>query len=82
MCKAVTQAGADYIKTSTGFGTGGATMEDIKLFKAHIGPSIKMKAAGGVKTVSDMEQFINEGCDRIGTSSAITLINGSQTNEY
>lgn len=82
MCKAVTQAGADYIKTSTGFGTGGATMEDIKLFKAHIGPSIKMKAAGGVKTVSDMEQFINEGCDRIGTSSAITLVNGSQTNEY
>ena len=82
MCKAVTQAGADFIKTSTGFGTGGATMEDIKLFKAHIGPSVKMKAAGGVKTVSDMEQFINEGCDRIGTSSAITLINGSQTNEY
>lgn len=82
MCKAVTQAGADYIKTSTGFGTGGATMEDIKLFKAHIGPLVKMKAAGGVKTVSDMEQFINEGCDRIGTSSAITLINGSQTNEY
>lgn len=82
LCKAVTDAGADYIKTSTGFGTGGATLDDIKLFKAHIGPSVKMKAAGGVKTVSDMEQFINEGCDRIGTSSAITLINGLQTNEY
>lgn len=82
LCKAVTAAGADYIKTSTGFGTGGATLDDIKLFKAHIGPLVKMKAAGGVKTVSDMEQFINEGCDRIGTSSAITLINGSQTNEY
>jgi len=82
LCKAVTIAGADYIKTSTGFGTGGATLDDIKLFKAHIGPLVKMKAAGGVKTVSDMEQFINEGCDRIGTSSAITLINGSQTNEY
>lgn len=82
LCKAVTNAGADYIKTSTGFGTGGATLDDIKLFKAHIGPSVKMKAAGGVKTVSDMEQFINEGCDRIGTSSAITLINGLQTNEY
>lgn len=82
LCKAVTSAGADYIKTSTGFGTGGATLDDIKLFKAHIGPLVKMKAAGGVKTVSDMEQFINEGCDRIGTSSAITLINGSQTNEY
>ena len=82
LCKAVTDAGADYIKTSTGFGTGGATLDDIKLFKAHIGPLVKMKAAGGVKTVSDMEQFINEGCDRIGTSSAITLINGLQTNEY
>ena len=82
LCKAVTSAGADYIKTSTGFGTGGATLDDIKLFKAHIGPLVKMKAAGGVKTVSDMEQFINEGCDRIGTSSAITLINGSQTNKY
>ena len=51
MCKSVTDAGADYIKTSTGFGTGGATIEDIKLFKQHIGPNVKIKAAGGVKTV-------------------------------
>ena len=70
MCKAVTEAGADYIKTSTGFGTAGATIEDIRLFKKHIGPNVKMKAAGGVKTIADLEMFINEGCDRIGTSSA------------
>ena len=82
MCKAVTNAGADYIKTSTGFGTAGATMEDIKLFKANIGPNVKMKAAGGVKTVSDMEAFINEGCDRIGTSSAINLIKGQANSGY
>lgn len=72
MCKAVTEAGADYIKTSTGFGTGGATMEDILLFKKFIGPHVKMKAAGGVKSVEDMEAFLEAGCDRIGTSSAIS----------
>ena len=60
MCKSVTDAGADYIKTSTGFGTGGATIEDIKLFKQHIGPNVKIKAAGGVKTVEDLEMFITE----------------------
>lgn len=82
MCHAVTNGGADYIKTSTGFGTAGATMEDIKLFKANIGPNVKMKAAGGVKTVSDMENFIEEGCERIGTSSAINILKGNTTNEY
>lgn len=82
MCRAVTEAGADYIKTSTGFGTAGATMEDIRLFKANIGPNVKMKAAGGVKTVGDMEAFLAEGCDRIGTSSAIKLIRGNKTSEY
>ena len=74
MCKAVTDAGADYIKTSTGFGTGGATMEDILLFKKYIGEHVKMKAAGGVRSVADMEAFLEAGCDRIGTSSAIKLI--------
>lgn len=82
MCKSVTEAGADYIKTSTGFGTGGATIEDIKLFKQHIGPNVKMKAAGGVKTVADLEMFINEGCERIGTSSAIKLIKGKEVQGY
>ena len=78
MCKAVTEAGADYIKTSTGFGTAGATIEDIRLFKKHIGPNVKIKAAGGVKTVEDLEMFITEGCERIGTSSAINLIKGKE----
>lgn len=74
MCEIVTSAKADFIKTSTGFGTGGATMEDIKLFKKHIGKDVKIKASGGVKTIEDLEAFINEGCSRIGTSSAIKII--------
>ena len=82
MCKSVTEAGADYIKTSTGFGTAGATIEDIKLFKKHIGENVKIKAAGGVKTVEDLEMFINEGCERIGTSSAINLIKGKEVQGY
>ena len=82
MCKAVTAAGADYIKTSTGFGTAGATISDIRLFKENIGEHVKMKAAGGVKTVEDLEAFLQEGCDRIGTRSAVKLIQGHKTNEY
>ena len=77
VCELVTNAGADYIKTSTGFGTGGATIEDINLFKAHIGPAVKMKASGGVKTVDDLEMFLGAGCERIGTSSAIGLLKES-----
>ncbi len=82
LCKAVTNAGADFIKTSTGFGTGGATLEDIRLFKEHIGPKVRMKAAGGVKTVDDLEAFISEGCARIGTSSAISLIKNQMGGDY
>lgn len=82
MCKAVTEAGADYIKTSTGFGTAGATIEDIRLFKKYIVPNVKMKAAGGVKTVADLEMFINEGCDRIGTSSAVNMLKGEEVTGY
>lgn len=74
MCEVVTNAGADFIKTSTGFGTGGATKEDIMLFRQHIGPKVKMKAAGGVKTKADLEMFLELGCERIGTSSAIGLL--------
>lgn len=73
MCKAVTAAGADYIKTSTGFGTNGATREDIELFKKHIGPEVKIKAAGGISTLEDMEMFINLGCARVGTSKGVEL---------
>ncbi len=76
MCEAVTNAGADYIKTSTGFGTGGATLEDVRLFRKHIGPGVKIKAAGGISTVEDLEAFVREGCDRIGTSRAVGLLKG------
>jgi deoxyribose-phosphate aldolase len=82
MCKAVTNAGADYIKTSTGFGTGGATLEDVELFKKHIGAKVKIKAAGGVKTVEDLEHFIQAGCSRIGTSSAVALLKGESAGGY
>ena len=73
LCEIVTRQKADYIKTSTGFGTGGATREDIRLFAENIGPEVKIKAAGGVKTLQDMEDFINLGADRIGSSSAVGL---------
>lgn len=82
MCHAVTNAGADFIKTSTGFGTDGATREDIELFKKHIGPKVRMKAAGGVSTVEDLEMFIGLGCDRIGTSRAVGLLRGEMTEGY
>ncbi len=82
MCKAVTNAGADYIKTSTGFGTGGATLEDVKLFKEHIGSGVKIKAAGGVSTLQDLEAFLSLGCDRIGTSRAVGLCKGELTKGY
>ena len=74
MCQVVTEAGADYIKTSTGFGSGGATFADIKLFQEMIGPDVKMKAAGGVSSKEDLETFLSLGCSRIGTASAIRLL--------
>ena len=73
MCDIVTRAGAEYIKTSTGFGTGGATREDIELFHRHIGPGVKIKAAGGVSTLEDLEMFLTLGCERVGTSRAVGL---------
>lgn len=82
MCKAVTNAGADYIKTSTGFGTGGATMEDVLLMKENIGANVKIKAAGGVSTIEDLENFLNAGCDRIGTSKAVALFKGEVAKGY
>lgn len=74
LCGCVTRAGADFIKTSTGFGTDGARIEDIRLFKQYIGENVRMKAAGGVKSKADLEMFIGEGCARIGTSSAVKLL--------
>lgn len=82
MCKCVTDAGADYIKTSTGFSTSGATIHDIKLFKQNIGKSVKIKAAGGIKTLDDAREFINEGALRLGTSSIVKIINGGEVSGY
>jgi len=76
LCKCVTDAGADFIKTSTGFGTGGATLEDIALFRANIGPAVRMKAAGGVRTAEAVAAYLEAGCDRIGTSSAVAELAG------
>ncbi len=82
LCQCVTNAKADYIKTSTGFGTGGATIEDIRLFAQNIGPDVKMKAAGGVKSREDLEIFLEAGCDRIGTSSAVKNVRRKLKNFY
>ncbi len=73
LCRCVTDAGADFIKTSTGFGTKGAEISDIALFKENIGENVKIKAAGGIRTKEDMEKYIEAGCERIGTSKASIL---------
>ena len=74
LCEVVTNAKADYIKTSTGFGSSGATKEDIILFSKHIGPNVKIKASGGVKNLKIAEEFLKLGVDRLGTSSIINVI--------
>jgi len=74
MCEIVTEAGADYIKTSTGFGGAGATFEDIELFSKHIGKGVKMKAAGGITSLNDAVRFLELGADRLGTSRIIKLV--------
>ncbi len=73
-CALVTEAGADYIKTSTGFSTGGATRADVRLFKEHIGAGVKIKAAGGIRTMQDAEAFLRLGCDRLGASSIVKMV--------
>ncbi|MCR5673993.1 MAG: deoxyribose-phosphate aldolase [Lachnospiraceae bacterium] len=75
VCKCVKNAGADYIKTSTGFGTAGATLDDIRLFKEELGDAVKIKAAGGIKTAKEAEEYIEAGCDRIGASSVVGDLN-------
>ena len=74
MCEVVTASGADYIKTSTGFSTGGATPEDVSLLRKHVGPAVKVKAAGGIHSISDAERFLELGADRLGTSSLLALL--------
>lgn len=73
MCKLVTEAGADYIKTSTGFSKAGATFADIELFAKNIGPNVKMKAAGGISSMEDAEKFVELGADRLGTSRIVKI---------
>jgi len=75
-CKCVTEGGADFIKTSTGFGTAGATLADIRLFKEHIGPQVQMKAAGGIHSREEMEAFLAAGCTRLGASGAVKVLKG------
>ena len=74
LCKAVTEAKADYIKTSTGFAGGGATFEDVKLFKENVGPDVKIKAAGGISSFEDAEKFLELGADRLGTSRLVKIL--------
>ena len=76
LCECVTKGGADYIKTSTGFGTAGASLADIALFRKYIGKNVKIKAAGGIRTREDMEAFLTAGADRIGASGAIRVLYG------
>ncbi len=82
MCQLVSESGADYIKTSTGFSTGGATKEDVALFAQHIGPGVKIKAAGGIATLQDAQDFLDLGADRLGTSRIVKLARGEQASGY
>ena len=74
MCEIVTASGADYIKTSTGFSTSGATFDDVKLFKAHVGNNVKIKAAGGISSLEDAKEFMELGADRLGTSRIVKIV--------
>lgn len=74
MCEIVSASGADYIKTSTGFSTAGATKEDVKLFAEHVAPHLKIKAAGGISSIQDAEDFINLGASRLGTSRIVKIV--------
>ncbi len=79
MCEIVTNAGADYIKTSTGFSSAGATFDDIRLFAEHVGPEVKIKAAGGIATMEDAKKFLLLGADRLGTSRIVKLVKEEET---
>ncbi len=82
MCKVVTESGADFIKTSTGFSKGGATREDIALFAKHIGENVKMKAAGGIRSFEDAQDYLNLGCERLGTSAIVKLVKNQEVTGY
>ena len=74
MCQIVTEAGADYIKTSTGFSKAGATFQDIALFAKNVGENVKMKAAGGISSIADAEEFVRLGASRLGTSRIVKIV--------
>ena len=74
MCHIVTEAGADYIKTSTGFSKAGATFDDVRLFAAYVGPNVKIKAAGGISSLEDADEFLKLGADRLGTSRVVKIV--------
>lgn len=78
MCKIVTESGAEYIKTSTGFSTAGATRDDIRLFATHIGPGVKMKAAGGISSLEDAQDFLDLGASRLGTSRVVKAVKAAE----
>ena len=82
LCHAVTKAGADFIKTSTGFSKAGATFEDIKLFSENIGPGVRMKAAGGISSMEDAERFLELGADRLGTSRIVRIVRNEAASGY
>lgn len=82
MCRVVTESGADFIKTSTGFSKGGATREDISLFAANIGENVRMKAAGGIRSFEDAEDYLNLGCERLGTSAIVKLVKNQEVQGY
>ncbi len=82
MCQVVTSAGADYIKTSTGFSTGGATFADVELFAKNVGENVKIKAAGGISSMEDAEKFLSLGADRLGTSRIIKLVKQETATGY
>ncbi len=82
MCRVVTESGADFIKTSTGFSKGGATREDIALFAKHIGSDVKMKAAGGIRSFEDAEDYLALGCERLGTSAIVKLVKNQEISGY
>jgi len=82
MCRLVTQSHADFIKTSTGFSSGGATLEDVALFKRNIGPEIRVKAAGGISTLNDAKAFLAAGASRLGTSRIIKIVRKQHTEGY
>ena len=82
MCEIVTESGAEYIKTSTGFSTAGATFEDVELMNKYVGKNVKIKAAGGIASLEDAQKFMSLGAERLGTSRIVKIIKGEEAKGY